>query len=743
MTAHDRRLIMAVRRIGLVLAMTTATAFASIAAAADTGSLRFVDDRGQPIAGELDVCFQVGTRSQCVAARGTPIRVPPEFVSVRAEGLDHGPVSAPRQELQRESKGDLVLALPRKALLRISASPSQRLTVSFYGQDDPSFRTPTFRSQVQGGSSIKVPAGDHLVSMTAPGWAPDLRLLSAKPGASERLAYRSRPGWSLVVRCRAEKDGAPVQGARIEVGSLEGFLPLSQQQRQLSGKRGLALFSGLSHLLASARVNHVRFVPHREEGISASPGTFAFREALLEEGGSLRATVVTAEGKPLPGVNCRVLEHDANPHGPAPESRIHFQGTTNEAGVCRSGRISAGPFTLRLALPGGRSFLDRSVVLANGEETAVEVPMVSIRVFGTVFRGLQPAPGYIVTFSDENEIKPNAMRRDAQAEGTTDEKGEYETLLWSPAAYDCMVRTPEGTPAMHKRLRLESREERVDFFLEEHDIAGVVLDERDHPVADAAVVLAWNGSSQRLARTSGQGSFSFPLAEDGRGTVRVLKAGYVEPPLVEVEAHPGAYPPPLTIRLKKTGLLSGRILNSAGPAAGASLISYRLEPMGTPVPLGLATADREGRFELAAAAGAPMRIFVTGAGCPLGSFDLVASDEEAVLRCAELPSSLELHFADPQGKPVPGRSVFARKDGIFIPGEVLDMHLRGLRLSSATDGGGRLFLVGLAPGNYDIYLSEATNPHLIASGQPNGLLATSSLAPLATAELEITLETLP
>jgi len=382
-------------------------------------------------------------------------------------------------------------------------------------------------------------------------------------------------------------------------------------------------------------------------------------------------------------------------------------------------------------------------VLVNEEETAVVVPMVSIRVHGTVLRGSRPVPSYVVTFSDENEIKPNATRRDAQAEGITDEKGEYETLLWSPADYDCMVRTPEGTPGGHKRLRLESAEERVDFFLEEHDIAGVVLDERDRPVAEATVFLSWNRTSHRLAKTDEKGAFSFPLTGDGQGTVRTLKAGYLEPPPAELEARPGSYPPPLVLHLKRTGLLSGKLLNSAGPAAGAGLLSYRLEPGGAITPLGRAVADGEGRFELAATEGAPVRVFVTGAGCPLTSFDLALTAEEPVLRCAELPASVELRFANPQGKPMPGKSIFARKDGVVIPDEVLALHLSGLHLLSATDGDGRLLLAALAPGSYDIYLSEATNPALIASGQPYGFLATSSLAPLTTTELEITLEAVP
>jgi hypothetical protein len=713
-----------------------------VCAAAKSWSLRLVDDRGKAIDGELEACFQIGIRSDCVSSRGASIPVPPEFVSVRVEGPDHGPISMRRQDLKTQPGGDLILTVPRKVLLQIGTSPKEHLVVSLYSQDDPTFRAPSFRREVQGGSAIKVPAGDHLISLAAAGRAPDLHLLSARPGGSERLLYSPRPGWSLAVRCRAEKQDAPVRGAQVDLGAAEGFSARAQTERRISGKSGLALFSGVSYLLASAHVEHPRFVPHQEEGISASPGTFAFREALLEEGGRLRVTV-TADGKPLPGVDCRVLEYGANPQGPAPEPKAHFQGTTDKEGMCHSGRIAAGPYTLRLSRPGDRTFLDRSVILSNGEETAVSVPIVSIKAHGTVLRGSQPAPAYIVTFSDENEIKPNATRRDTQAEAVTNGKGEYETLLWASGDYYASVETPNGTPAMHKRLRLENSEEQVDFYLEEHDVAGVVLDERDRPVANASVLLSWNRATHRLAHTDEQGSFSFPLVEDGRGMVQAKKTGYLDPPVVEVEAHPGAYPPPLTIHLKRTGLLTGKLLGSAGPAAGASLFSYRLEPGGTATPLGYATADGEGRFELAAADGAPTRVFGTGAGCPLTSFDLTPSPEETVLHCAELPASLELHFADTHGRPVSGKSVFARKDGVIIPNEVLATHLSGLHLLSATDGGGRLFLVGLAPGSYDIYLEEATNPALIAGGLPYGFLTGSNLAPLTTTELEVTVEAAP
>ncbi|MFY9826377.1 MAG: carboxypeptidase-like regulatory domain-containing protein [Thermoanaerobaculia bacterium] len=739
MATESSSLVAAVHWIVLVL-LSGALVLAPIHAETKSRVLQLVDDRGREVTGEVEVCFQIGTRSDCSPSRASRSVVPLEFVSVRVEGPDHGPVSSPRQSLKKGVNGDLLLAVPRKALLQVAGSSEENLTVSLYPQDDPTFRTPSFRGEVRGGSTLKVPSGDHLVSLAASGRAPDLQLLSARPGGSERLVYHPHSGWSLVVRCRTEKEGAPVQGAQVDLGAMEGFSAGGQKERRISGKTGLALFSGVPHLLAAAAVDHPNFVPHREEGISASPGTFAVRDAQLEEGGRLRA-VVTVESKPVRGVDCRVLEYDANPRGPAPEPKVHFQGTTDGEGICRSGKIAPGPYTLRLAMSGKRSFLDRTVVMNSGEETTTVVPMSAIRVHGSVRRGSQPAFSYGVTFSDQDEIKPNATSRDAQAEATTNEEGEFETLLWSPGDYYVGVRTPAGTPAGFKRLRLESSEERVDFFLEEHDVAGIVLDDRDRPVAGASVFLSWN-HYHRLARTDEKGSFSFPLTEDGRGTVKTLKAGYLEPPPIEVEAHPDAYPPPLIVHLKRTGLLAGKLLNSsASPAAGASLVSYRLEPGGRATPLGIAVVNGEGRFELAAVDGAPTRVFATGAGCPLTSFDLTASAEELVLHCAELPASLELRFADAQRKPVPGKDVFMRKDGVVIPNEVVALHLSGLHLPTATDGGGRLFLAGFAPGNYDVYLAEATNPDLIAAGLPNGFLTATSLAPLTTTELEVTLET--
>src|SRR4051812_34417965 len=128
MAVRGHRPIAAVRWIGLALVFMT-FAWAPICAAAESGAMDLVDDRGKAIAGELEVCFQAGIRSDCVSGRKARVQVPREFFSVRVEGPDHGPVSVRRQDLKRGPSGDPILVVPRKALLQIGGGPGERLSV--------------------------------------------------------------------------------------------------------------------------------------------------------------------------------------------------------------------------------------------------------------------------------------------------------------------------------------------------------------------------------------------------------------------------------------------------------------------------------------------------------------------------------------------------------------------------------------------------------------------------------------
>jgi Carboxypeptidase regulatory-like domain len=703
-------------------------------------SLRLVDDRRQPIASSLEACFQVGTRSDCTSLpAGGWVELPADWTGVRIEGPEHGPISAKPGDLKPGPDGLPFLRIPRKAELQVAAAAKERITVSLYPRDDPTFRSPSFRREVRGGESIKIPAGDHLVSLLAPGRAPDLHLLSAPPASRQAVSYSPRSGWSFVARALSAKERTPVSGARLRLRASEGFgAPRAQGGfEMLTGKAGVAVVSGISYPLAGAAVEHPSFIRGHQEGISATPGTFAFREIRLEEGGTLRATVTT-DGRPARGVTCQVLEYEANPIGPAREPAVHSASVTSASGVCLSSKVAEGPYTLRLRVQGKRTFVDRSVTVVNGQETAVNVPLSTIRVSGTVLKGDKPASSYVVSFLDKNELKPNGTRRDAQAEAATDADGKYETVLWSSGDYFARLDTPEGTPADSKRVSLENREEQVDFHLEDQDVRGVVLDDRDRPIPDARVLLKLSGLS-RMAKTDEKGAFLFPLPDTGVCQVEAVKQGYLNRATAEVVINPNTPVAPLVLHLKRAGVLSGRIF-SGGPAAGASLLGYRVQPGGLAAYVGETLADAEGRFELPAAEGGTTRVFATGGGCPLASFDVQPSAEDLSLHCPEVPASLALQFEDKQGRPMAGRSVFARKDGVIIPNEVLSRHLGRFNLPAAADGGGRLFLVGLAPGSYDFFLVEATFPELVAQGSQQGFLTAATLSPFSTTELQVTLD---
>jgi hypothetical protein len=385
--------------------------------------------------------------------------------------------------------------------------------------------------------------------------------------------------------------------------------------------------------------------------------------------------------------------------------------------------------------------VDRSVVLVAGEETAVDVALHPIHLSGEVHRGQQPAPSYYILFNEIAEIKPNATRRDAQAEATTDEEGRYSTILWAAGDYVALLHSPAGTPAASRRLRIEADDDHLDFHLEENGVAGVVIDEGGKPVEGVRLYLTWNQVSHRLGDTDVEGRFLFPVSEPGTGKIKAMKSGYLAPEPVEVSVQPETPVPPLVLRMKKTATVAGHVVGAIGPGTGAALESYRLDPGGRTSFLGRTVAGQEGAFEVAAAEGAPTRLFITGAGCPLSVFDVQpTAGDDLVIRCPAVGASLELTLEDPQGRPLGGRTVLVRRDGAFIPASSLINHLSRFHLPAATDGGGRLFLVGLAPGRYEIYLEDSTSPDLVALGVREGFLTSADLPPAATTEVKVTVE---
>jgi hypothetical protein len=396
--------------------------------------LQFVDDRGRPIADMLEVCFQVDLRTECRRiAKGKGVRPPRGFFGLRIEGEDHGPLSLRRSDIPAQPDGSLRVAVARKALLRVTGVPPQKLTISLYSPSDPTFREPTFRTSLAPGKAeVKVPAGEFVTALTAAPYAPDLRRLVFRPAAQSRLDFRAREGWSLVVRCRAATTDRGVSGAVVELAQAPGYgKPESRLAATASERDGLALLSGLRADLVSVSVRHPEFITAEEHGLTAGPGTFAFRDIPLAIGGRLAAHV-TVHGRPLSGAGCRLFAlrpGEADRKEPYGELWV---GKADEQGLCRSRRVAAGVYKLRVEVPASKSVVNRWIAIPEGQDVDADVALAPARLSGTVRRSRKPVSGYRVQAMLIARDLPKGAPAEDSAEAPTDEAGQYELTLWSP-----------------------------------------------------------------------------------------------------------------------------------------------------------------------------------------------------------------------------------------------------------------------------------------------------------------------
>jgi hypothetical protein len=747
--------------------------------------LELVDDRGQGIASPLEACFQVELRTECKpVVPGEGVRLPAAFNSLRIEGPDHGPLSLALAELltraaavapraSGEPAGRLVV--PRKAVLSIAglAAPSghppkqqQPLTISLYRPRDPAFREPGYRATLAPGeSSVKVPAGELIVSLAMAGNAPDLKRLKAQPGEPVHLTYQPRSGWSLVARLRAAADDRPLSGVQVKLAEIVGFgQPGRPIAESVSGPDGLVLVSGLTAAMAQLAALHPGFLAADAQGLTASPGTFAFREVALQAGGRLRAQV-SVHGRPVQEATCELhapvsmMREGKEPYRKLWESKVDAQG------ICRSTRLAAGVYKLRVLMPQSTSRFSRWVTVPEGQDAEVDVPLAPARVGGLVKRGGSPVPGYRVRASRLEADLPPGAPSEADSEAVSDGAGKYELTLWSPGSYVLGLRSPSGTPvAGHKQLTSAGDDEQtVDFDLAGSPLRGTVTDEAGQPVAEAKVALqGWEGAQS--AASDGAGRFEFDLQGKGAATLRAFKRGYREADPVDVQVVREDVPvPPVTLVLKRKTTARGTVLSAAGaPVADAQVISIAPTPDG-PDAYRATRAGADGTFEVEVPPGAPPRVFVSGPGCPLSGFDLpalpvppappppaspgAAADRvepesaaaPAILRCPPSPAALQLSLADDRGTPLAHAGLILRTGSTVVPHAVLVEHLAQLGLAAETDGGGNLVLAGLAPGDYDLFLDLRSSEATVAAGSHEGFLTSVTLPALETTEIQLTL----
>jgi len=701
-------------------------------------SLRLLDDRGLEIEGPLEVCFQVDVRTECSTVNpGGTVTLPIRFLSVRAEGPDHGPVTVLLEGLEADAAGKAVVRVPRKALLRVEGLPAEPLTVSLYDPRAASLVKP-FSSARFGAQGVKVPVGELVVSLTAGKRAPDLHRLSTVPGGEARLTYQPRDGWSLMVRCQAPKARRGLAGTVVTAASVPGYgRPEISAGKETTGADGLVFFAGLPAGTASVQARHPDFVAHKAPGLTAAPGALALHEAVLTEGGSLRATV-TVDGQPRQGIPCTVFDLQRPPSAEREALPPEKLGTakTDRSGVCRISRLPAGSYLLAVDLGEEKKPMRRAIVVTDGAETEEDMALSRLRVSGKVSRGEKPVPGLTVLFV---RIKDEPLTM-SSAEAPTLEDGSYEVTLWEPGDYRAMVAPSLGRPAVtYREVVVVDRETSVDFVLAGGSVHGRIVDEEGHPLTRATVTLRWNVSDQKYGLSDEQGEFEF-FVDEGRGEVTAEKQGFRASAVHEVEVAGEAETPAVVVVLPREKLLRGKLTSAAGvPVTGAWVGSVRAYYGDEQLPAQESRSDAEGRFEVAPVPGGPNRLFASGPDCPLSFHDPGSATENLSFRCPGPPAALELTLRDAEGRPLAGAEVLLRQGGVLIHPEVLESHLGIQGLSARTDGSGRLMVPNLAAGDYEVFLYNRRDAvGMIEAGSRTGYLTSTRLIPLVTTPAEVT-----
>jgi hypothetical protein len=718
-------------------------------------ALHLVDDRGKPVEGPVEACFNVELRSDCQpVAAGAAAYAPPSFHGLRIEGEDHGPVTLRREQMRALPDGSFRVALARKAMLGVETKLRQKpLTVSLYLPQDATFREPFFRATLAPGQAqMRIPAGELIASLMVAGDAPDLQRLAAHPGQRLRLTYRQRQGWSVLMRCVAAASGRPVKGAVVRVADDPGFgRPQRPLAEALSDAHGLALISGLTASTASVALRHPNFLSTDRYGLTAGPGTFAFREEALGVGGQLRAHV-SVHGRPVPAATCLlVTPAPGSANRRHPERQI-WEGGVDASGVCVSARLPAGSYRLRVKVPQGDAQIGRWVEVHEAQDSDEDVALTPTHISGIVRRAGKPAATYRVRATLADLAHPEGSRADASSEATSDEEGKFELTLWAPGMYTFRLRSPAGAPVGgHREITTEGDDEqKVDFDLAATSVAGTVVDEQGRPLAEANVgLIGWEGGI--VTDTDAHGRFAFEVQGPGSGTLHAHKIGFrtAEEAVTLAEGAPASS---VILVLERTSVARGTLLSAAGaPVPGAWVASTESGPEQGPHLFLASRSQDDGTFEVEVPPG-PQRLFASGPGCPLAWYDLpppatpdptggeadASALPPASLTCPPQPAALELTLVDAKAMPIAHAALILRRGATVVPREVLADHLALLGLSAETDAAGHLVLAGLSPGEYELFLASSAYEDSIAAGLRWGFLTSVALPALETTEIQVT-----
>lgn len=711
--------------------------------------VRVFDDRGKPLRSAVEFCYKRKAESyQCLQVDGTSgaVTVPKQVLSIRVEGENYGPFDVSPLEL-RISDRELLLRVPRKARLQVQGPEQDRdapLVLSLYAAQDSVLRTPVLEETVAPSNRpwvVKIPSGDYILVISRADQAPQVEVIH--PGPGEELQVISRAigdGWSAVVRVLESDTLLPVSDATLTIRQ-PGPNDSPNEKPAVKGTRtdrmGLVALNGISNSLVHLVVRHPSFLTTDVAGLTSRRGTVALTEIFLKHGGELRATL-TISGEPARAYNCRIRRRERGLQGSSPPTAIRV--STDDNGVCVAKRLQEGLYILEAVDPDGTAVSDLPVRVYEEALSEVDFALQPIQVLGRVFKDEDPAPQTrIELLQFSHYFGDVGTLVSPRGEVVTDDEGRFSTTVWTPGAYKFLIRE-NGTPGAPYSAVLERPREEITITIRSTGLQGMVIDERGNPVANAAVTLELSeNGGDFVAQADEEGAFSFPFAETGEAELTGHARGYESSLPMRVTLGPDLPPPAINLTVRKLRSIHGVLLADGSPVSGAMIASVVQTSSGPTI------TDENGEFEVPASKGPLTRVLASGRDCPLSDFDVVNPEgehpEKTVLTCMTGPSSILLRILDPENRPLQNIPVLLIRNGRPIPFWFLNSHQSRLGVAAVTDGSGRLSLVNLPFGHYQVYLMYGSSEEEVSAGSEETLVGSVTLGAYDSQEIIVTATT--
>jgi RNA polymerase sigma factor (sigma-70 family) len=450
------------------------------------------------------------------------------------------------------------------------------------------------------------PAGEHMVSVTAPGRRAEARVVRCAGGRVAEERFSLEPGGALVRGEVSDIGGGPVAGVTVWVLGDQG--PLVAQA--FAGRTGA---DGVYELRVPRGLYTVLMV-HPEYAMDARPialGDSPAREDFtLVPGGSIEGTVASAEtGRPIPGARVTTSGPSFGSHTPTQWQMASLYGAMVPVIADDEGR-----FRLRGLPPGGVGLVARSTDFASASPVEVDLALAEERAgVSLALGGARTIAGFVVRRGDEGRGLAG-VRVVAQREGAplgalaaaSDASGHFVIDGAIPGRYRLMAVGRSSPPlVLGRAVTVVDRDVDDQLLVVER---GAAVRGRVEPPGPISIRLepaspggteAAIAASLTLAEVDKSGSFELPAVAPGDYLIKATsydRHGQL-PVTVSSTDRTG-----LVIRLEPRPAIVGQVFRENGePLVGAVVEARPPRPSARATP-GMAhttaRTDETGRFHL-------------------------------------------------------------------------------------------------------------------------------------------------